>query len=78
MFFGLTWNLGPPSSMFAMITFGPGQVEAAVLRDVAEHEIEHARHQQRHAEHKDDRERAAEGTGQIFEGNVEWLSWLSP
>ena len=71
MFFGLTWNLGPPSSRFAMTTLVFGRLNPPSFGDVAEHEIEHARHQQWDAKHEDDREHTAEGTGQVFQGDVE-------
>ena len=54
-----------------MTTLVFGRLNPPSSGDVAEHEIEHACHQQRHAEHKDDRKRTAEGTGQVFEGDVE-------
>jgi hypothetical protein len=52
---------------------GLGQVEFAAAGDVAEHEVEHPRHQQRDAEHEHYGEGAAERVQHVFEGDVEYF-----
>ncbi len=58
--------------------FGLRQVELAIVGNIAEHEIEHARHQQWNTKHEDDRKRTAEGTGQIFQGDVKCFHGVIP
>jgi len=50
---------------------GFGQVELAAAGNVAEHDIEQPRRQQRDAKHEHHGKRAAEGTEHVLEGNVE-------
>jgi hypothetical protein len=51
--------------------FDAWQVEPLIGADPAKHQGEQSCHQQWDAEHKDHREQAAEGSGKVFQGDIQ-------